>query len=122
MTRNGSLACTSEAIHHAVFRGRSNDWPFPLWQQREIAVAVVQRATRALDAWEIVHAARAAGARLTGEHADYVVPRDLLWRAPASGAPSRVVSGWHQRRARRIWWPHQLSPAEAVAGYDRAHP
>ena len=114
---------TAHAIWEHLFHQRSNPWPAPAPNTREMAVRVVQRIgdtqRRAADVTDIVHGLHAIGHRSTAQRLDYSVRRDLEQREPSRGRP-RIHSAQH--RYRRLFFPPTLTRREALANYDRAKP
>lgn len=118
-------ALADQTVHHVwqrTFRGRRNPWPAPAPNCREACVRIVQRAGRAVDVFEVAEELLATGHTSTAQQLDFSLRRDLEQRERSRGMP-RIVSTWHARRRRRIWWnPETLTKREAVARYDAAHP
>lgn len=99
-----------------------NEWPAPASNTREQSIRIIRRAGRALDTDEIVQALRAIGHPSRGLTLDRSVRRDLLEREPSRGRP-RILSTWHLRRRRQIYWtPDVVTRSNAIMGYERAHP
>jgi hypothetical protein len=99
-----------------------NDWPVPASNTREQSIRIVMRAGRAVDTDEIVQALRAIGHPSRGLTLERSVRRDLLEREPSRGRP-RILSAWHLRRRRQIYWaPDAVTRSAAILGYERAHP
>jgi hypothetical protein len=111
----------ADTIRTHLFGGRVNPHPSPAANGREAAVRVVLWATRALDTFEVMRELRAGGLRSNGVSWDFSIRRDLALRELETRGTPRVFSCAH--RNRRVFWnPITLSKAQALRGYDLAHP
>ncbi len=111
----------ADAIGTHIFGGLVNAHPSPAANAREAAVRAVLWATRALDTYEVMRALRAGGLSSKGVSWDFSIRRDLALRELETRGTPRVFSCAH--RNRRVFWnPTTLTKAQALRGYDLAHP
>jgi hypothetical protein len=111
----------ADAIRTRLFGGLVNPHPSPAANARESAVRVVMWATRGVDTFEVMRAMRASGLSSKGISWDFSIRRDLALRERETRGTPRVVSCAH--RNRRVFWnPLSLTKAQALRGYDLAHP
>jgi hypothetical protein len=108
------------AIRSHLFGGRANSHPSPASNLREAAVRTVMGATRGLDTAEVMGALQAGGLRSDGLSWGYTIRRDLNLRERQTRGTPRIFSCMH--RSRRVFWSPALTKAQALAGYDLAHP
>ncbi len=110
----------ADAISTHLFGGLANAHPSPAANAREAAVRAVQWATRALDTYEVMRALHTSGLRSKGVSWDFSIRRDLALRELETRGTPRVFSCAH--RNRRLFWSPALTKAQALRGYDLAHP
>jgi len=111
----------ADTIRFNLFGGLVNPHPSPAANGREAAVRAVLWATRALDTFEVMRALRAGGLSSKGVSWDFSIRRDLALRELETRGTPRVFSCAH--RNRRVFWnPTTLTKAQALCGYDLAHP
>jgi hypothetical protein len=110
----------ADVIRANLFGGDLNPHPSPAANAREAAVRAVGHADRAVDTFEVLRAMRAAGLSSAGLSWDYTIRRDLAQRETTGRGTPRVFSCTH--RARRVFWHPGLTKAQALRGYDLAHP
>ena len=111
----------ADTIRTHLFGGLVNPHPSPAANGRESAVRVVLWATRALDTFEVMRALRAGGLSSKGVSWDFSIRRDLALRELETRGTPRVFSCTHRNR-RLFWNPTTLTKAQALRGYDLAHP
>ena len=110
----------ADTITKHLFGGLVNAHPSPAANGRESAVRVVLWATRALDTFEVMRALHQSGLRSKGVSWDFSIRRDLALRELETRGTPRVFSCAH--RNRRLFWSPTLTKAQALRGYDLAHP
>lgn len=111
----------ASAIHTGLFGGLVNRHPSPAANAREAAVRVVLWSTRGVDVFEVMRAMRSGGLSSKGISWDFSIRRDLALRERETRGTPRVFSCAH--RNRRVFWnPVTLTKAQALRGYDLAHP
>lgn len=110
----------SAAIRSHLFGGRANSHPSPASNLREAAVRTVMGATRGLDTAEVMGALQAGGLSSDGASWGYTIRRDLNLRERQTRGTPRIFSCTY--RSRRVFWSPTLTKAQALAGYDLAHP
>ena len=111
----------ADAIGNFLFGGLVNPHPSPAANARESAVRVVLWAPRALDSYEVMRALHLNGLRSKGISWDFSIRRDLALRERETRGTPRVFSCAHRNR-RLFWNPATLTKAQALRGYDLAHP
>lgn len=101
----------------------TNPWPAPAPNLREAAIRVVQRASnleqRGIDLTELCARLEANGYPSAGRTRWRSVRRDIADREQRTGAP-RAHAVAH--RGRIVFHANTLPTAQALAGYDAAHP
>lgn len=101
----------------------TNPWPAPVPNAREAAVRILQRAAiqerRALDLRELTSRLEVNGYQSKGKTRWRSVRRDIADREAWAGAARAHTQTY---RGRVLFWATSLSRAEALAGYDAAHP
>ncbi|NMM23747.1 MAG: hypothetical protein HHJ11_09660 [Phycicoccus sp.] len=110
----------ADTIRTHLFGGLVNPHLSPASNTREAAVRAVLWATRALDTFEVMRALRAGGLSSKGVSWDFSIRRDLALRELETRGTPRVFSCAH--RNRRVFWSPTLTKAQALRGYDLAHP
>lgn len=108
------------AIDRFVIEGRRNSSLLPAPNTREAAVRVLLRARRALSTNEVCQLLLETGWETTGSTFDRSVRRDLHDRERKTPGTPRVFTMLH--RDHRVYWPPTITKAQALAGYDVAHP
>jgi hypothetical protein len=88
--------------------------------RREAATRAVHHADRAVSVAEVLRAMRAAGPSSTGLSWNLTVRRDLLIRERSTRGCPRGFTRIH--RGRRVFGHPGLTKAQALRGYDLAHP
>jgi hypothetical protein len=110
----------ADVIRANLFGGDLNPHPSPAANAREAATRAVHHADRAVDTFEVLRAMRAAGLSSTSLTWDLSLRRDLLIRERSTRGRPRVFTCIH--RGRRVFWHPGLTKAQALRGYDLAHP